>query len=99
MATGDAIAKRHSRYPLTARSANPTGSTVQVGPVTFGGREFILTAGPCAVENEEQLARAARMAAQAGARLLRGGAYKPRTSPYAFQGLGLRGLAMLAEQG
>ena len=99
MATDDEIAKRQSRYPLAARSAYPMGSTVQVGPVSFGGREFILAAGPCAVESEEQLARAACMAAQAGARLLRGGAYKPRTSPYAFQGLGLRGLAMLAEQG
>ena len=99
MASDDETAKRQSRYPLAARSANPEGSTVRVGPVTFGSREFVLAAGPCAVESEEQLARAARMAAQAGARLLRGGAYKPRTSPYAFQGLGIRALAMLAEQG
>jgi 3-deoxy-7-phosphoheptulonate synthase len=99
MATEEAISKRHSPYPLAARSVHPGGSRVQVGPVTFGGQEFILTAGPCAVESERQLAEAARMAAHAGARMLRGGAYKPRTSPYSFQGLGEEGLVLLAAQG
>lgn len=99
MATEGSTSATRSRYPLAARSAKPDGSRIQVGAVTLGGPEFVLIAGPCAVESEAQLAAAARMAAQAGARLLRGGAYKPRTSPYAFQGLGEPGLALLAAQG
>jgi 3-deoxy-7-phosphoheptulonate synthase len=87
-------------YKLVSREHHPQASTVEVGaasPVRIGPEHFVLIAGPCAVESREQTFEAAQMAQAAGARLLRGGAYKPRTSPYAFQGLGVRGLEILAE--
>jgi 3-deoxy-7-phosphoheptulonate synthase len=65
--------------------------------VEIGGDDFVVMAGPCAVESEDQLLRTAESVAQAGARLLRGGAYKPRSSPYSFQGLGLEGLKLLSK--
>src|SRR4051794_10309517 len=86
-----------SAYKLVSREHHPTRSTVVVGGVPIGPETFTLIAGPCAVETPEQTLEAARMAQQAGATLLRGGAYKPRTSPYAFQGLGEKGLQILAE--
>jgi 3-deoxy-7-phosphoheptulonate synthase len=70
---------------------------VRIGKVEIGGPEFIVIAGPCAVESERQLLETAESVARAGARILRGGAFKPRTSPYAFQGLGLEGLRLLAK--
>ncbi|NRQ38617.1 3-deoxy-7-phosphoheptulonate synthase [Nonomuraea sp. NN258] len=90
----------HSTGPfhLAARALYPSGSRVRVGGVEIGGPGFTVIAGPCAVETEEQLAAAAEAAISAGAVLLRGGAYKPRTSPYEFQGLGELGLRMLAGQ-
>jgi 3-deoxy-7-phosphoheptulonate synthase len=88
-------------YKLVSRQHHPDRSTVWVGPaghqVPIGPDTFTFIAGPCAVEDAEQTLAAARMAASAGATLLRGGAFKPRTSPYAFQGLGLRGLQILAD--
>lgn len=84
-------------YKLVSREHHPLPSTVEVGGVPIGPGTFTLIAGPCAVETPEQTLAAARMAQQAGATLLRGGAYKPRTSPYAFQGLGKRGLEILGE--
>jgi len=84
-------------YKLVSREHHPQASTVRVAGVPIGPDTFTLIAGPCAVETPEQTLQAARMAQQAGAALLRGGAYKPRTSPYAFQGLGARGLHILAE--
>jgi len=84
-------------YKLVSRESHPTPSTVLVGDVPIGPETATLIAGPCAVETPEQTLEAARMAQRAGARLLRGGAYKPRTSPYAFQGLGEKGLRILAE--
>ncbi len=90
-------------YKLVSREHHPDRSVVWVGSgparVAFGPETFTFVAGPCAVESPEQTAEAAEMAKAAGARLLRGGAFKPRTSPYAFQGLGLRGLEILAEVG
>ena len=87
-------------YKLVSRQHHPERSTVWVGPeghqVPIGPDTFTLLAGPCAVETPEQTLAAARMAQSAGATLLRGGAFKPRTSPYAFQGLGVRGLEILA---
>jgi 3-deoxy-7-phosphoheptulonate synthase len=68
---------------------------VRAGEVEIGGDEFVVMAGPCAVESERQLLQTAEAVAAAGARILRGGAYKPRSSPYAFQGLGLEGLKLL----
>jgi 3-deoxy-7-phosphoheptulonate synthase len=84
-------------YKLVSRENHPERSTVRVGGVPIGPGTVTLIAGPCAVETPEQTLQAARMAQAAGATLLRGGAYKPRTSPYAFQGLGERGLQILAE--
>lgn len=90
-----------SPYKLVSREHHPDRTVVEVGRddlrVSIGAGTLTLIAGPCAVETPEQTLEAARMAKGAGARLLRGGAYKPRTSPYAFQGLGERGLAILAE--
>ncbi|MDQ1746359.1 MAG: 3-deoxy-7-phosphoheptulonate synthase [Frankiaceae bacterium] len=84
-------------YKLVSRDNHPATSTVNVGGVDIGPSTFTLIAGPCAVETPEQTLAAAQMAKNAGAALLRGGAYKPRTSPYAFQGLGEKGLRILAE--
>src|SRR3954466_14750215 len=84
-------------YKLVSREHHPEATTVQVAGAPTGPDTFTLIAGPCAVETEEQTLQAALMAKGAGATLLRGGAYKPRTSPYAFQGLGEKGLRILAD--
>jgi 3-deoxy-7-phosphoheptulonate synthase len=88
-------------YKLVSREHHPEMTTVWVGSgerrVPIGPETFTLIAGPCAVESPEQTLEAAEMAKAAGATLLRGGAYKPRTSPYAFQGLGETGLKILAD--
>jgi 3-deoxy-7-phosphoheptulonate synthase len=83
-------------YKMVSRALHPQPTTVKVGPAAVGRETFTIIAGPCAVESEEQALAAARGAKAAGATILRGGAYKPRTSPYSFQGLGERGLAILA---
>jgi 3-deoxy-7-phosphoheptulonate synthase len=82
-------------YPLASRAYCPSASRIRVGPVEVGGPELVLMAGPCAVESEEQVFQAARAVRAAGATVLRGGAFKPRTSPYSFQGLGVAGLQIL----
>ena len=82
-------------YKLASREMVPEGRKVTVGDVTFGGKELVMIAGPCAVENEEQVTAAALGVKKAGAKMLRGGAYKPRTSPYAFQGLEDEGYRLL----
>jgi 3-deoxy-7-phosphoheptulonate synthase len=84
-------------YKLVSRENHAHTSTISVGGVSIGPDTFTLIAGPCAVESAEQTLAAAVLARRAGATLLRGGAYKPRTSPYAFQGLGLAGLRILAD--
>jgi 3-deoxy-7-phosphoheptulonate synthase len=84
-------------YKLVSREHHPETSTILVRDVPIGPTTFTLIAGPCAVETAEQTLAAALMAKQAGATLLRGGAFKPRTSPYAFQGLGEAGLRILAD--
>jgi 3-deoxy-7-phosphoheptulonate synthase len=83
-------------YKMVARALHPQSTTVKVGPAAVGREMFTIIAGPCAVESEAQALAAARGAKAAGATILRGGAYKPRTSPYSFQGLGERGLEILA---
>lgn len=83
-------------WRLAAREARPEGTVVRVGDVALGGGDCVVLAGPCAVESERQLLETAQLVKQAGARLLRGGAFKPRTSPYSFEGLGLAGLRLLA---
>jgi 3-deoxy-7-phosphoheptulonate synthase len=86
-----------TKYKLVSREHHPERSMVHVRGVPIGPNTVTLIAGPCAVETPEQTLEAALMAKSAGATLLRGGAYKPRTSPYAFQGLGERGLEILAD--
>ena len=86
----------HKDPDLVSRSSRPEGTRVKVNGVEVGGEAIVVMAGPCAVESEEQLAETARLVASSGATLLRGGAFKPRTSPYSFQGLGVQGLEMLA---
>ncbi|HLY33854.1 MAG TPA: 3-deoxy-7-phosphoheptulonate synthase [Jatrophihabitantaceae bacterium] len=83
-------------YKLVSAENHPRRTTVRVGGVPIGPDTFTFIAGPCAVETAEQTLEAAHMARRAGATLLRGGAFKPRTSPYAFQGLGVEGLRILA---
>lgn len=80
-----------------SRQAHPASTTVEFGGAGLGGGRFCLMAGPCAVESAQQLFTAARMVQAAGAQALRGGAFKPRTSPYTFQGLGEEGLRLLLE--
>jgi 3-deoxy-7-phosphoheptulonate synthase len=84
-------------YKLVSREVKPEDSVVRIGNVAVGGVDLVVVAGPCAVESLEQTLRVAREVKKGGAHLLRGGAYKPRTSPYAFQGLGEEGLRILAE--
>jgi 3-deoxy-7-phosphoheptulonate synthase len=84
-----------SCFDLVAKTDVCASSVVRAGSVEIGGGDFVVMAGPCAVESERQLLRTAEAVAEAGARLLRGGAYKPRSSPYAFQGLGIEGLKIL----
>ncbi len=83
--------------PLVDRRRNPEGTEVHVRGLRFGGPDPILIAGPCSVESEAMIMETAVAVAQAGADMLRGGAYKPRTSPYDFQGLGVKGLRYLAD--
>ncbi len=85
------------RYKLVSREGRPESSTVPVRQHLIGGGKFHVMAGPCSVESEAQLLRSAEAVAQAGATILRGGAFKPRTSPYEFQGLGEKGLKLLAK--
>lgn len=84
-------------YKAVSREMHPDDSVVRVGSMTIGGKGFAVVGGPCAVESREQLLATARVVAAAGAHGLRGGAFKPRTSPYSFQGLGLEGLKILKE--
>jgi 3-deoxy-7-phosphoheptulonate synthase len=84
-------------YKLASRRTHPEPSVVQVGPVAIGSPQLAVIAGPCSVESREQMLDAAMAVKKAGANLLRGGAFKPRTSPYSFQGLGVAGLEILAE--
>jgi len=81
---------------LAGRRAKPAGTVVSAGGVDIGGPGVVVIAGPCAVEDDEQLLSTARDVKAAGARVLRGGAYKPRTSPYSFQGLRAEGLNLLS---
>src|SRR5436190_19515535 len=85
------------RYKLVSREAHGQSSTVSVGKHSIGGKKFHVMAGPCSVESEKQLLQTAEAVKAAGATVLRGGAFKPRTSPYEFQGLGKKGLKLLAK--
>jgi 3-deoxy-7-phosphoheptulonate synthase len=84
-------------YKVASREFKPANSTFSTGGVVIGGNEVVIMAGPCSVESRTQLLETAQAIKEAGGQILRGGAYKPRTSPYSFQGLGEEGLEILAE--
>ncbi|MFY9676879.1 MAG: 3-deoxy-7-phosphoheptulonate synthase [Terriglobales bacterium] len=89
-----------SPYRLAGRNFRPEGTIVKLpNGIEIGGNSIVVMAGPCSVESPEQLFKVSEQIAQAGARVLRGGAFKPRSSPYSFQGLGLEGLKLLREAG
>jgi 3-deoxy-7-phosphoheptulonate synthase len=84
-----------SPYKLASRSFRPGGTVVNVKGVEIGGSKVVTMAGPCSVESQDQINRAADLVAETGAKVIRGGAFKPRSSPYSFQGLGEEGLKMM----
>jgi 3-deoxy-7-phosphoheptulonate synthase len=84
-------------FKLASRDFHPADSVFSINGVKIGGQQLCIMAGPCAVESRQQILEVAHAVKEAGAHVLRGGAFKPRTSPYSFQGLGLRGLELLAE--
>ncbi|HTC75168.1 MAG TPA: 3-deoxy-7-phosphoheptulonate synthase [Edaphobacter sp.] len=89
-----------SPYKLAGRSFRPEGTTVKFpNGVVVGGKEIVVMAGPCSVESREQILASAKLVGAAGGKFLRGGAFKPRSSPYSFQGMGLDGLKLLREVG
>jgi 3-deoxy-7-phosphoheptulonate synthase len=93
------VAETTKPYELASRDSKVKDSIIRVGPVKIGGARISVIAGPCAVESREQILETALRVRESGAVILRGGAYKPRTSPYAFQGLGMRGLEFMKEAG
>ena len=94
--TVERVVRVSKRFKLVGWDFHPQPTVFDVGGVTIGGNDVVVIAGPCSVETEEQTLSTARAVKDAGASILRGGAYKPRTSPYEFRGLGLRGLEILA---
>ena len=84
-------------FKLTSREFHPPDTVIEVGGTTIGGGSLTVVAGPCAIESRDQMLRTADAVAAAGATVLRGGAFKPRTSPYSFQGLGMDGVRFLVE--
>ena len=91
------VVRISSPYKLASRTFKPEGTVVTVGDVRIGGDEVIVMAGPCSAETDEQVHSTAAAVRRAGAKILRGGAFKPRSSPYTFQGLGEEGLRMLRD--
>jgi len=84
-----------SPYKLASRSFRPGGTVIRIKDVEIGGKHVVVMAGPCSVEGREQIDRDAAIVAEAGAQVIRGGAFKPRSSPYSFQGMGEEGLALM----
>ncbi len=84
-----------SPYKLASRNFRPAGTIIRIGDVEIGGHKLVAMAGPCSVETEEQMEASAALVAAGGAQVIRGGAFKPRSSPYSFQGLGEKGLQIL----
>jgi 3-deoxy-7-phosphoheptulonate synthase len=97
MAGVDAVNRIGQPFKLASRISRPDDTVISLNGTVIGGRRLVVMAGPCAVESREQLLETAYAVKEAGATVLRGGAFKPRTSPYAFQGMGLKGLELLAE--
>ena len=86
-------------YKLASRSFKNENTEIKIKDTTIGGNEVVVIAGPCSIENEEQIFTIAEIVSKGGAKILRGGAFKPRTSPYAFQGLGEEGLKLIRQAG
>jgi 3-deoxy-7-phosphoheptulonate synthase len=95
----DRVSQVSRAYKLASREFHPVDTTVTVKGVTVGGKAVVVAAGPCAIESRDQLFNAAQAVRDYGGKILRGGAFKPRTSPYSFQGLGIEGLKLLKEAG
>jgi len=97
------VVKISASYKLASRAFKPDGTIVKVGPpgkqINVGGRDVVIMAGPCTVESQEQISTIAGIMKECGVRVLRGGAFKPRTSPYSFQGMGEDGLKVLRHAG
>ncbi len=93
------VAQTSKPYELASRETKAEDTIVTIGPVKIGGSRISVIAGPCAIESREQIMETAALVRESGAVMLRGGAYKPRTSPYAFQGLGMKGLEYMKEAG
>ena len=96
----DGVQEAHrimSPYKLASRTFRPGGTVIRIGAVEIGGDSVVVMAGPCSVESRDQIERSAEAVARAGATVIRGGAFKPRSSPYAFQGLAEAGLQLLRE--
>lgn len=93
----DEVVRISAPYKLASRQFKSNNTIIKVGEVEIGGREVVVIAGPCSIEDSKQIDKIARLVAASGARILRGGAFKPRTSPYSFQGLGENGLKIMRE--
>jgi len=93
----DDVKRVQEPYKFVNRKMHPEDTIVEIGDIKIGGGNFAVIAGPCSVESEEQICYVAKKVKEAGAQMLRGGAFKPRTSPYAFQGLRDRGIELLLE--
>jgi 3-deoxy-7-phosphoheptulonate synthase len=95
----DNVIKISKSYKLASRDFHPDDTVIDIKGVKIGGSNLVIMGGPCAVETPEQIDEIARLVKAAGGQVLRGGAFKPRTGPYSFQGVGVEGLAMMAEAG
>jgi 3-deoxy-7-phosphoheptulonate synthase len=93
------VIKISKSYKLASRDFHPDNTVIHIKGVEIGGSELVIMGGPCAVESPEQIDEIARLVKAAGGQVLRGGAFKPRTGPYSFQGVGVEGLEMMAEAG
>ncbi|WP_282937069.1 3-deoxy-7-phosphoheptulonate synthase [Paenibacillus sp. RC67] len=93
------VVKISKSYKLASRDFHPNDTVIKIKDVEIGGEQLVIMGGPCAVESPEQIDEIARLVKAAGAQVLRGGAFKPRTGPYSFQGVGVEGLVMMAEAG
>jgi 3-deoxy-7-phosphoheptulonate synthase len=93
------VVKISKSYKLASRDFHPADTVIKIKDVEIGGEQLVIMGGPCAVETPEQIDEIARLVKAAGAQVLRGGAFKPRTGPYSFQGVGVEGLVMMAEAG
>ncbi|MFC4775651.1 3-deoxy-7-phosphoheptulonate synthase [Paenibacillus sp. GCM10023252] len=93
------VIKISKSYKLASRDFHPDDTVIDIKGVKIGGRNLVVMGGPCAVESPEQIDEIARLVKAAGGQVLRGGAFKPRTGPYSFQGVGVEGLVMMAEAG